>query len=220
MKARLAVLAALLACAAIWPEERKKPAEIAYTFESGAQHWQVYDYNGGKKGGPSAFHPVSWATKGGVKNSGYVWGDDSRWRIDTPEKPASILAFFTRRSYARQGAVDLRGAEVSVHLRGDKLDLKGGKCLFWAFSDDKGTRWHYRGHPLSVPEGKWSKKQTFTLVADEKKWHRSWARDPKKPGRLADVLATCDSYGFSFVGFKEEVAGKFAMDELVIRPKK
>jgi hypothetical protein len=191
-----------------------------YTFESGAEHWQIYDYTGGKTGGTSVFHPATWERSGGVLDSGYVWADDSRWRIDTPEKPPSILAFFIRRSYARQGAVDLRGAEVSVCLRGDKLDLKGSKCLFWAFSDDKGTRWHYRGKPLTVPDGKWSEPQTFVLEDDEKQWHRSWARDPKNPGGLGEVLATCDSYGFSFVGFSEEVTGKLAMDELVIKPKK
>ena len=193
---------------------------IAYRFESGAEHWQVYDYTGGKKGGVSVFYPATWERNGGVKDSGYIWADDSRWRIDTPEQPVSILAFFIRRSYAKQGAVDLRGAELSVHLRGDKLDLKGAKCLFWAFSDDKGTRWHCKGKPLMVPEGKWGEKQTIVLVDDEKQWHRSWARDPKKPGPLAEVLATCDSYGLSFVGFSEEVTGRLAMDELVIKLKK
>lgn len=197
-----------------------KSKDIAHTFEAGADHWQVYDYTGGKKGGPSVFHLVTWERAGGVKDSGYVWADDSRWRIDTPEKPESILAFFTRRSYARLGPVDLRGAELSVHLRGDKLDPKGATFLFWAFSDEKGTRWHCKGKPLAVPEGKWSEKQTFVLEADEKQWHRSWARDPKNPGSLADVLATCDSYGFSFVGFSAEATGKVAMDEFVIKLKK
>lgn len=221
MKRRSAtsVLVAVLACTGAF-SEAGKPGAIIYAFESGAQHWQVYDYTGGKRGGPSVFYPVTWERTGGVKDSGYVWGDDTRWRIDTPEKPPSILAFFTRRSYAGKGAVDLRGARVSVHLRGDKLDLKGARCLFWAFSDDKGTRWHYRGKPLTVPDGKWSEKQTLVLEGDEKRWHRSWARDPKRPGRLADVLATCDSYGFSFVGFSDEVTGRFAMDELVINPKR
>ncbi|MBW3540687.1 MAG: hypothetical protein KY476_10485 [Planctomycetes bacterium] len=213
----LASVGTFLLCAVLHAAD---PAanENAYRFESGAQTWQVYDYNGGKAGGTSVFHPATWERTGGVEDSGYVWGDDSRWRIDTPEKPHSVLAFFTRRSYARQKPIDLRGAKVSVHLRGEKLDLKGGKCLFWVFSDELGTRWHLRAVPLEVPDGKWSDKQSFVLEEDEDRWHRSWARYPDKPGSLGDVLRTCDSYGLSFVGFDEEPTGRFAMDELIIEP--
>jgi hypothetical protein len=220
MKVGLAMITAMgMLLSGTLRAESRKSGGTAYTFRTGAEHWQVYDYNGGKKGGPSVFYPVTWERSGGVKDSEYVWGDDSRWRIDTPEDPQSVLAFFTRRSYARQGPIDLRGAEVSVYLRGDKLDLKGGKCLFWIFSDEKGTRWHFRAKPLNVPEGTWSEKQTFVLENNEKQWHRSWARHPDRPGSLADVLKTCDSYGFSFVGFKGEPAGRFAMDELMIHTK-
>ena len=43
---------------------------------------------------------------------------------------------------AQTDPLDLRGAEVSVYLRGDDLDLKGAKCYFWALAG--GTRWQDR----------------------------------------------------------------------------
>ena len=60
-----------------------------------------------------------------------------------------------------------------------------------------------KGQPLTISEGKWGAKQTIVLKNDEKLWHKSWSRYPDKPASLDEVLATCDSYGFSFVGFSE-----------------
>ena len=191
--------------------------EVVNTFKADAEGWQVYDYNGGADGGGNAFYPVTWKKSGGVEDSGYVWADDSRWRIDTPEKPHSILAFIIYRVWVKAGELDLRDAELSVHLRGDKLDLKGAKCNFWAFDRENGTRWHFTGKPLKVSEGRWGERQTLVLKNDESLWHRSWSRNPEDPASLDHVLGSCDSYGFSFVGFSEEVTGKLSMDEFRIR---
>lgn len=192
-------------------EPEGKGQTIANHFDTGDDGWSIYDYNGGS-GKNDVFYPVTWEKTGGVKNSGYVWGDDSRWRIDTPENPHSILALIHYRTWVKAKPVDVRNAEVSVYLRGDKLDLKGSKCYFWV--NRPGTRWHLTSQPLKITEGKWGEKQTFTLKNDEKLWHRSWAANPAP---LNDILQTCHSYGFAFVGFSEEVTGKFAMDEFVIR---
>jgi len=70
--------------------------------------------------------------------------------------------------------------------------------------------------PLKVSDGQWGERQTFVLKNDETLWHRSWSGRPQNPGSLDQVL-TGDSYGFSFVGFSEEVTGKFSMDEFQIR---
>ena len=196
-----------------------EPRVLATTFDKGPEGWQVYDYNGGIAGGGNVFYPVTWEKSGGVNGTGYVWGDDARWRIDTPENPHSILALIIYRDWVKGKALDLRGAELSVHLRGDKLDLKGAKSLFWAFNQRRGTRWHFKGHPFKVAEGGWGDKQTAALKNDESLWHRSWSRHPDKPATLDQVLGECDSYGFSFVGFSGEVTGKFAMDELVLKRK-
>lgn len=195
------------------------------TFDAGRESWQVYDYNGGS-GNENVFFLTSWEKTGGVGNSGYVWGDDSMWRIDTPEDPHSILPLIlyhrwiaedleegpspTPRptGFRQEEALDLRGARVSVHLRGDDLDLKGAQCFFWVHSG--GTRWHYTGRPLKIHHGEWGPPEHFVLVNDESLWHRSWAPSQTP---LDDMLMNSASYGFSFVGFSEEVTGKLSMDQ-------
>ena len=170
------------------------------TFDAGRESWQIYDYTGGS-GNQNVFYLTSWEERGGVGDSGYVWADDSRWRIDTPEDPHSILplilyhrwiaedleegASTTPRptGFREEEALDLRGARVSVHLRGGDLDLKGAQCYFWVHS--RGTRWHYTGRPLKIHHGEWGPPEHLVLVNDESLWHRSWAPSGSLPGRAA-----------------------------------
>ena len=189
------------------------------SFNSDREGWQAYDYNGGVAGGGNVFYPLHWEKSGGVSNTGYVWADDSQWRIDTPESPNSILAFIIYRSWINEPALDLREAEVSVYLRGDGLDLKGAQCYFWALDQEIGTRWHYVSQPLRVNQDAWGKPLRFRLKNREALWHRTWARTPSNPASLDEVLRSCDSYGFSFLKFSGEVTGKLSMDELTIRLK-
>jgi len=187
------------------------------SFNSDREGWQAYDYNGGVAGGGNVFYPLNWEKAGGLSNSGYVWADDSQWRIDTPESPNSILAFIIYRNWVNGLPLDLREAEVSVYLRGDGLDLKGAQCHFWALDREIGTRWHYVSQPLKISESKWGKPLRFRLKNQESLWHRTWARTPSKPASLDEVLRSCDSYGFSFLNFSGEVTGKLSMDNLQIR---
>ena len=206
-------------------ESMPTTTERVNTFDAGRESWQIYDYNGGS-GNENVFFLTSWEKTGGVGNSGHVWGDDSRWRIDTPEDPHSILPLIlyhrwiaedleegpsaTPRptGFRREEALDLRGARVSVHLRGDDLDLKGAQCFFWVHSG--GTRWHYTGRPLKIHQGEWGPPEHFVLVNDESLWHRSWAPSQTP---LDEMLKNSASYGFSFVGFSEEVTGRLSMDQ-------
>jgi hypothetical protein len=204
----------LMSCSAPGPSE---PRTLVNNFDKDAAGWQTYDYDGGRGDAKNSFYPLTWESTGGVNNSGYVWADDSRWRIDTPENPHSILAFIIYRRWVEEDELDLRDAELSVYLRGDGLDLKGAKCQFWALNAENGTRWHYSGRPFAVPEGDWGAKQSVTIENDESLWYRSWSRDPSNPATLDHVLSKCDSYGFSFIEFSEEVTGKIAMDELELR---
>ena len=174
--------------------------------------WNIYHYNGGiefEERGPD-YYPVSWESSGGVRNSGYIWADDSRWRIDTPEEPDSILAFIYYRKWVGGPKLDLRNAEISVFLRGDGLDLKGAKCYFWV--NVPHNRWHYTGHPLQVSMETWGTEQTFVLKNDESLWTRTYALT--EPASLDRLLREAHSYGFSFIGFpdSDEVTGKFSMD--------
>lgn len=182
-------------------------------FNAHTEGWCIYDYEADAAGKQdNRFPPVTWERSGGIEDSGYVWADDSRWTIDTPERPHSILAFIIYRRWIGGGSLDLRDADISVYLRGVDLDLKGAECYFWV--NKPGTRWHLTKSPLYVSTDGWaSQPNTFELTNDESLWHRSW--QPKKAS-LDEVLANCISYGFSFVGFTEKVTGRFCMDELRI----
>ncbi|MDE2929040.1 MAG: hypothetical protein OXT71_21850 [Acidobacteriota bacterium] len=179
-----------------------------------SEGWHSYDYDGGIESGPDLFHPVSWEPRGGAFGSGYIWTDDSRWRIDTPEQPNSILALIFYRRWVGGPKLDLRGARISVNLRGDDLDLKGAQCYFWAHI--RNNRWHFTDQPIPISQGSWGRRHTFVLENDETKWTRTWAWTG--PASLDRVLRECVSYGFSFIGFPEgeEVTGRLSMDVLRI----
>jgi len=188
---------------------------VVDNFDSSAEGWQVYDYEESvAQGGTNVFYPATWESSGGVGNSGYVWGDDSRWSIDTPENPHSILSFIIYRDWVGGSSLDLRDARMSVALRGDALDLKGGSVYFWVLGEGRTTRWHLTTSPLDVADGQWGSLQSVTLANDESLWHRSWSWNASNPASLDQVLRSADSYGFSFVGFSEEVTGTFSMDQL------
>ncbi|MBI4028569.1 MAG: hypothetical protein HY360_26515 [Verrucomicrobia bacterium] len=191
---------------------------IHNSFNKGPESWCSYDYHhcivsgAGKR---EIFVLASWMGKGGVNDSGFVWTDHTTWSTDTPERPISILALLTYRHWVNADPVDLRGAKVSVHLRGDALRLFGGECYFWV--NTPGSRWHLTSRPLTIGDGAWTAEPNrFTLVNDESLWHQSWAGYPPNPKSLDVTLGVAYSYGFSFVGFVMEPDGRFAMDEFQI----
>jgi len=190
---------------------------IRNAFEMGPEGWCSYDYHASiVAGGANIFILATWAGNGGVGNSSYIWVDHTRWSADTPERPLSILPLLYYPSWVNAGPVDLRDAEVSVHLRGDDLRLDGAECYFWIHGH--GTRWHYVSHPLSISDGCWSSAPLrFALEPDERLWRLSWSRDPEDPAPLSRLLEGAASYGFSFVGFSSEVSGRLSMDEFEIR---
>lgn len=159
---------------------------------------------------------ATWVRNGGPGDSGYVWADQNRWSADTPEKPLSILPLLFYRSWIGAGPIDLRGAEVSVYLRGENLALDGARCLFWVHGD--ATRWHLASQPLTIREGAWpSEPARVTLDVAGSRWHRSWSGDPEHPTPIEELLGRTESYGFSFVGFTAEVTGRFCMSEFSVR---
>jgi hypothetical protein len=189
------------------------------TFDFDYEGWQSYDYEASVRAGHEVFRPVTWTPTGGARDSGHVWTDDTRWTVDTPEQPRSILALVMYRCWLSRGPVDLRGATVSVFLRGDGLDLKGGSCCFWAWNLRSGTRWHMSRRPLPISPDAWADRPVeFRVENDAALWHRSWAIRFPEFGPLDRVLAEADSFGFSFLGFAEKVTGRLRMDEFEIRP--
>ena len=190
---------------------------VKNSFDRGPEGWCSYDYHASMvSGGRNIFILTTWDKEGGVDNAGYVWTDHTRWSADTPEKPLSILPLIFYRSWVDAGPLDLRGAEVSVYLRGDDLRLDGAQCFFWIHGGH--TRWHCIGHPLAIEEGGWpSEPSCFALPSGEGGWHCSWSMDPDHPAPLGQLLQQAESYGFSFAGFSGEVTGRLCLDEFEIR---
>ena len=189
---------------------------IKNSFEVGPEGWCSYDYHWSVVGGSNVFILATWEESGGVNGAGYVWSDGTRWSADTPESPVSVLPFLLYRSWVGLDPVDLRGAEVSVYLRGDGLQLGGAQCYFWVHS--QGCRWHMGGRPLTVTEGSWnSEPNILKLETDESSWYRSWSMDPDHELPLDEVLRSVHSYGFSFVRFGQEPRGRISMDEFEIK---
>ena len=197
------------------PALKYSRAALGNKFNRGHEGWCSYDYHASVTSGGNCFILATWLKRGGPDGGNCIWVDHHRWSADTPEKPLSILPLLLYRSWVDGEFVDLRGREVSVHLRGDDLELDGAKSFFWVQSG--ATRWHYNSRPLAISEGSWAAEpQRFVLHDDEARWHRSWTSATAKPTPLTQLLGSAQSYGFSFVGFTNEVRGRFSMAEFSI----
>ena len=185
------------------------------TFEKSPEGWCSYDYHASMIAGANYFVLTTWDERGGSDESGCVWADHTRWSTDAPERPISILPLILYRSWVGESSIDLRGAELSVQLRGDDLQLAGAQCYFWAHAS--GTRWHCSGRPVEITNGSWAEPTRLTLESDETLWYKSWTRDKAIEETLENVLASATSYGFSFVGFAHEPTGKVSMSRFEIR---
>jgi hypothetical protein len=206
------------------PGGRAQPGDGTVTvikngFLKGPEGWCSYDYHTSVISKSEIFVLTTRAREGGVDNSPYIHTDHFRWSADTPENPISILALIFYFGWVNMDPMDLRGAEVSVYLRGDDLKLSGAKCYFWVNSP--GVRWHLMSRPLTVTEGHWAKEPNrFTLVNDEALWHNTWSSIPPRFQSLDSMLRRAHSYGFSFIGYTGEVTGKLSMDEFELRTKR
>ena len=183
-------------------------------FENGRDGWVAYDYDGGVFGAANFFYPVSWNQTGGVGNSAYVWADESRWRIDTPENPHSILALLTYPTWLSPflSALDLRATTAEFYLRGDGLDLKGASAYFWVV--DSHGRSHQRDIPLNIGDGTWA-FNSVNMGFLQQGWEASWNYLPGSTPNFFSIL----SFGIAFVGFPlgVEVTGVLGLDEFVIK---
>ncbi|MBU0910036.1 MAG: hypothetical protein KKA54_08195 [Proteobacteria bacterium] len=176
--------------------------------------WGSYEYIGPD----DKFHQVHFDEQGGPDGKPCIWADDTMWSIDTPESPHSILGLIYYPFWVLEPPYDLRNAMVEFHLRGDGLDLKGGKCFFWVHTSTLGsTRWHYNRYPLAISDGTWDKPLRLYLDTDPKSWHCSFISDPLHARSLPMTLKACSSFGFSFIGFSEKVTGKLSLSEFTIQ---
>jgi len=172
--------------------------------------WKSYEYF---EGGHN-YRDIRYQDDGGPDGSPCVWADDSLWTIDTPENPRSILFLLQYRFWNNEPPLDLRGAELQFRLRGDNLALHGAQCYFWAVTyAPSATRWHCTGKPIPISHGRWEEPVVLRLEDDPAQWHCSFASDPACQQDLEQTLATCFSYGFSWVGFSRKVTGRVGLSD-------
>ena len=180
-------------------------------------NWKSYEFNSQT----DYYHPVRLESNGGPKGRPCIWADDTMWSIDTPENPVSILPLLVFRNWTNKAPVDLRNAEITFHLRGDDLELKGANCYFWVSGyTPRTTRWHYIDQPVDIPDGKWDTPVTLILRNNPNLWHRSFSSDSQHPSPLNHTLGASISYGFSFVGFSEKVTGRIGLSSFFIKTDK
>ncbi len=195
-------------------------SKMKNSFDQGPESWHSYEYTASKACRTNIFILATWEKNGGVHDSGHIWCDESRWSIDTPEEPHSILPLLNYPAWYGCQPPDMREAEVRVYLRGDGLELHGAKCCFWVLSADPQARFHFTSQPLEIGDGAWpAEPSLITLKNDPSAWHLSWAANPASPPLLDTALGHCQSYGFSFLGFSREVTGRLSMDEFEIKLK-
>ncbi len=176
--------------------------------------WNGYQYLGENM---HAFTQLGYYSAGGFNNGLYIVSNDSKWTVDTPESPHSILAILMRavRTFSTEDRLDLRNVEVSFALRANGLDLHGANTYFWiGCHEPVATRWHITANPLKIVEGEWT-NQNVQLVNDETKWHCSWSKQPP-PSSLDATLSGVSSYGFAFTDFEQPVSGQIELSAFSI----
>jgi hypothetical protein len=199
------------------PDARSSDRVLTQDFEAWNERWVTYQ---DAFGYGNVFFPMSHERAGGVDGGGYVWTSASRWALDPPEEPDSILVALVywkwlfppawRAGKEELGTfVNLSRTTLEVSLRGHDLRLGNAQVTFWVLCD--GARWHLK-QPLQVADDRWVRNE-IALPTDPSAWDLSWSRD-EHPARLN--LARVESVGFAFRGFqKDELAsGVFDMDAL------
>ena len=177
-------------------------------FSDGFGRWVSYDYHGGVHQSQNTFYPASW------HEDGYIWTDASRWRIDTPETPHSILALLVYPKWLaideRAHTLDLNGATVRIDVDASQLDLKGGTAHL--FVNSRGGRWHSQ-EPLELGDD-WT---TNEIDVDSAEWFRSWD-DTSEGSDGQPQLGEVYSFGVKFIGFPHgiEPTGVLKLDNVVI----
>lgn len=165
---------------------------------NGNDVWSAYDYNGGMNSENNVFYPVT-------RLPGEFLVDSSRWRIDTPETPDTVLAMLTYPSWADSNitTMNLGFVEAKFKLKGTNLDLKGGQVYFWVVANALGGgvgRWHKTSQPLDVGNGVWGAENVVD-IGPAAGWQKTWQSGTATSPYFDKVL----SWGISFMGFANGV---------------
>jgi hypothetical protein len=196
------------------PDRRSSRFLMVHRFDQWHERWATYQDAWGYG---NVLLPMTHETRGGAHGGGFVWTDASRWTVDSPEEPDSVLVALTywrwmsapewrsRRGFGDR--VNLTGSTMRVSLRGRGLRLAGAATTFWLTCN--GARWHLK-QPLRVTDRRWT-ENTILLPADAASWSRSWTREAGSSFCLHEV----DSYGLAFrdVPRDARLAGVLDVDE-------
>jgi hypothetical protein len=201
---------------------------IESNFTTWNNHWMSYmdSYGYG-----NVFYPFSHKKISANNNENYIWVDDSRWTIDYPEQPNSILVglIYFRWMFPKEWKnntglgdfFDLRDVEISVSLRGKNLDLGGAVVTVWILCN--GKRYHFQDKFLDINNYFWTENK-IKFNNNQDSWHMSWSRDRKSLYKNLEhmenqyiCLDKVESIGFAFRGFEsKKVKGIFQMKEFSI----
>jgi hypothetical protein len=179
------------------------------------QHWTSYwdvPYFG------NVFWPVSVShTDGsGGRDTSYCWVDDSRFLVDAPESPNSVLwaVLYWRdviRSdrVQRSGGLNVRNHYFNVDLRIKALDLRGGSIHAWIENAD--GRWHQTLQPLQAGIT-WTSNRVL-MTDTENEWVNTYDRNGTNPAVSLDNVT---SFGMSFLYFPRDDAptGRIEFDNV------
>ncbi|HVZ19715.1 MAG TPA: hypothetical protein VG871_01560 [Vicinamibacterales bacterium] len=184
------------------PDRRASSDIIDHRFDTWSERWASYQ---DAYGHGNVFYPLTHQRTGGADGGGFAWTDDSRWLVDAPETPDSILFalnywrwLFPAEWRAKTGAgdvVNLEGATLEVALRGRGLDLGTAHVTFWLLCG--GARWHL-SQPLTAGVEQWATNRV-ALPDGAAAWQRSWSRGGEAVPFCLDKV---ESYGFAFRGFQ------------------
>ncbi len=178
--------------------------------------------------------PERWVTYMDVPNRGNIWfpltherasdsvfTDDSRWRVDAPETPNSMLIMLVYWKWlvrqdivvSRDPTINLANKRVYYSLKGLNLDMKGGNCYFWI--ETAAGRWHKTATPVIPGVGVYN-GSSVDLTTNPADWTRTYDRYQTNPPLN---LASVTSFGFSFIGFPRDnpCTGQLHMDYFAIK---
>jgi len=180
-------------------------------FETGADYWISYDYNADRATYENVFYAASWASQGGSDGGGFIFADDSRWRIDTPETPALVFPLAIRSEWLdpRYNHLDFDGHTASFDLKATNLDLKGGQAYLYVY--DTHGRVVKFDQPLLIENGLWVHNQVTIGSLNDDAWDVTFLPNPG----LIDATKIA-SWGIAFAGFTEEPTGILALDQFSI----
>jgi hypothetical protein len=167
-------------------------------FAEGHDYWSAYPYNAGMPHWGNVFYPATHFS------DGYIVTDASRWAIDTPEDPDSVLAMLTYPSWIDPAltTMNLGGSVVSFDLMGLDLNLRGGHAFFWVVAGSPqgiDARWYKKVDPLVIGDGVWGARNLVTVDVWPD-WTKSWDGGY---GVTAPYFDKVKSWGIGFVGFPE-----------------